>query len=145
MDIKLVAIIQCEKAKKRCSGYACTDSFYKKINSFSEYNSETQYLSFTCGGCNGEGVGPKINNLVGRMPKLADIKNNEIAVHLSSCIAFDNRHSDRCPNAEFMKSIINKAGIETIIEGSYISKKSQKKRESGIYKKYEVNNESRNK
>ncbi|ADO82755.1 CGGC domain-containing protein [Ilyobacter polytropus] len=145
MNIKLVAIIQCEKAKNRCSGYACSDSFYKKINSFSEYNNKTQYLSFTCGGCNGKGVGPKISNLVRRMPKLADIKKNEIAVHLSSCITFDNRHSDRCPNVDFMKSIINKAGIETIIEGSYISKKAQIKRELGTYKKHEVNNESRNK
>ncbi|WP_372713848.1 CGGC domain-containing protein, partial [Ilyobacter sp.] len=36
-----MAIIQCEKAKNRCSGYACTDSFYKKINSFSEYKADT--------------------------------------------------------------------------------------------------------
>ncbi|WP_321328550.1 CGGC domain-containing protein [uncultured Ilyobacter sp.] len=136
MDIKLAAIIQCEKAKNRCSGYACTDSFYKKINSFNDYSSETQYISFTCGGCNGKGVGLKINNLVRRMPKLADIKNSEIAVHLSSCIVLDNRHSDRCPNVDYMKSIIKKAGIKTIIEGTYISKTAQKKREAGVYKKY---------
>ncbi len=136
MDIKLVAIIQCEKAKNRCSGYACTDSFYKKINSFSEYKADTQYLSFTCGGCNGKGVSPKINNLVRRMPKLADIKKKEIAVHLSSCMTLDNHHSDRCPNVDFMKSIIKKAGIDTIIEGSYISKTSDKMRELGIYKKH---------
>lgn len=139
MDIKLAVIIQCEKAKNRCSGYACTDAFYNKKYSFEGYKDSTQYLSFTCGGCNGKGVGPKINNLVKRMKKLSDLKTEEISVHLSSCMTFDNRHSDRCPNIDFMKYIIEKAGIKNIVEGTYISKTAEKKREMGIYKNYGVN------
>ncbi len=135
MEIKLVVIIQCEKAKNRCSGYACTDSFYNKKNSFSDYKNDTQYISFTCGGCSGKGVSPKINNLVKRMPKIAQIKNDEISVHLSSCMVFENHHSDRCQNVDMIKSLIKQAGIEKIVEGSYISKTSHRKREIGIYKK----------
>jgi predicted metal-binding protein len=139
MNTKLVAIIQCEKSKNRCSGYACTDAFYNKKYSFNQYNNETQYISFSCGGCNGKGINPKVNNLVRRMKKLSDIKNEEISVHLSSCMVTDNHHSDRCPNVDFMKDIIKKAGIEKIVEGTYISKTAKKKREMGIYKNYEVN------
>ncbi|MBN2898457.1 MAG: CGGC domain-containing protein, partial [Clostridia bacterium] len=47
MSIKEVVIIQCELSHNRCSGFACTKSFYDKTGSFSTYGPEVRYISFT--------------------------------------------------------------------------------------------------
>ena len=48
---KFVVIIQCELVHKKCSGFACTDSFYNRDEMFKSYKENTKYISFTCGGC----------------------------------------------------------------------------------------------
>ena len=37
MGNKYVAIIQCDIAHNRCSGYACTESFYNREGMFENY------------------------------------------------------------------------------------------------------------
>ena len=136
MDKKYVVIIQCDLAHNRCSGFACTDSFYKKVGKFENYNENAQYISFTCGGCCGKGVAGKLEHLMKKLKNNTDIKKDEVSIHLSSCITTDNYHSDRCPHIDYIKYMIEKKGFNDIIEGSYISKTSTRLREAGIYKTY---------
>jgi hypothetical protein cdivTM_05200 len=63
--IKLAVIIQCEIAKRRCSGYHCSQSFYERSGGFSEYpmDQDMRVLMFQCGGCNGKGVNSLLMNV----------------------------------------------------------------------------------
>ena len=55
MGIKYVLIIQCDIARQRCSGFACTDSFYNRAGFFKDcgYAHDVRYIALTCGGCCG--------------------------------------------------------------------------------------------
>ena len=64
------------------------------------------------------------------------INKDEVTVHLSSCMATDNYHSDRCPHIDYIKNIISKKGYKNLVEGTYISNNAKRKREEGIYKSY---------
>ena len=134
MSTKYVVMIQCDIAHRRCSGFACTNAFYNKSEMFSNYDEETKYISFTCGGCCGKGVSAKLEHLANKLKTKNDIGKDEVAVHLSSCMTTDNHHYDRCPHVEYIKDIILKKGYKQIVEGTYISEMSKKKREKGIYK-----------
>ena len=137
MMIKYAVIIQCEIACKRCSGFACTNAFYNKDEVFKDYAADTKYIAFTCGGCCGKGVASKLEQLSKQMRKKTDTSKDEIAIHLASCMVTDNYHYDRCPHVDYIKAIIEKKGYKHIVEGSYISKGAQKKREAGNYHSYE--------
>lgn len=134
MDTKYVVIIQCDIAHRRCSGFACTSSFYDREEKFNEYADTVPYISFTCGGCCGKGVASKLEHFSRHLK--SKIGKEEVAVHLSSCIVTDNYHYDRCPHVDYIKSIIVKKGYSNIVEGSYISKKAKGKRQTGEYKSY---------
>lgn len=136
METKYAVIIQCDIAMKRCSGLACTDSFYNREGLFKDTEDNVKYISFTCGGCCGKGVGPKLANFAKRGRKLGNIKMENVTIHLASCIVNENHHSDRCPHVDVIKDIIRKKGYENIAEGTYISKTAQSKREQGIYNTY---------
>ncbi|MCT4620942.1 MAG: CGGC domain-containing protein [Marinisporobacter sp.] len=135
MDEKYVVIIQCDIAHRRCSGFACTDTFYNKEGMFENYEENTKYISFTCGGCCGKGIAAKLEHFARRCRKV-NINKDEVVIHLSSCMVTDNHHYDRCPHVEYIKSIVLKKGYKNIIEGSYLSKNATKKREKGIYTSY---------
>ena len=100
MSIKFVVIIQCDIAKLRCSGFACTKSFYDREGFFKDlgYPHGTRYLALTCGGCCGGSIASKLEHFSNKLLKQTDIKKDEVAVHLSSCMVTDNYHHDRCPN-----------------------------------------------
>lgn len=136
MSIKYVAIIQCDIAQKRCSGFACTNAFYNREDAFSSYDDSVKYISFTCGGCCGKGVASKLEHLTKKLRTKNGIDRDEVAVHMSSCMTTDNYHYDRCPHAEYIKNIILKKGYKNLTEGSFISKNAEKKRESGEYNCY---------
>ena len=137
-NIKLIITIQCEIAKRRCSGFHCMNSFFTRTGLFKDYpkNEELRFLTFQCGGCHGKGI----NSLLGTVNKLLAKENliskDEVAVHFASCVAFDNHHSDRCPFINAMKKIVNKMGYINIVEGSYLSKTATRRREEGVYKDY---------
>ena len=132
---KFVVIIQCELVHKKCSGFACTDSFYNRDEMFKSYKENTKYISFTCGGCCGKLVSGKLSHFSKKILKKTDYKKDEVIVHLASCMTSDNYHSDRCPHIDYIKDIIVNRGYD-FLEGTYISKNSEIKREKGIYKTY---------
>ncbi len=135
MDKEYVVIIQCQLAHNKCSGFACTNSFYNREGKFENYKESIHYISFTCGGCCGKGVSAKLSHFSEKLLKKTELKKENVIVHLASCMTTDNYHYDRCPHIDYIKSIVNKRGYE-IVEGSYISKGAEKKREKGIYNSY---------
>ena len=137
MNTKYVLIIQCDIAHRRCSGFACTNAFYNRDEVFKDYDDATRYISFTCGGCCGKGVASKLEHFSNKLHKKTNISKDEVAVHLSSCMVTDNYHYDRCPHADYIKSIVIKKGYKNVVEGSFISGNAKRKREEGIYNCYE--------
>lgn len=135
-NIKYVAIIQCDIALRRCSGFACTDSFYNRDGMFSNYDDNIKYISLSCGGCCGKGVSSKLEHFSKKLKNKTELLKDEVAIHFSSCMTTDNFHYDRCPHIDYIKSIVSKKGYKNTLEGSYISKGAESRRESGVYKKY---------
>ena len=136
MSTKYAVIIQCDISRQRCSGFACTNAFYNKDDSFKDYPDDVRYISMTCGGCCGASLASKLEHFSNKLSKKTDVKKDEVVVHLSSCMATDNYHHERCPHFDYIKGLVEKKGYHTIVEGTYISKTSSKKRESGEYKSY---------
>lgn len=141
MSIKYCVIIQCDIAHKRCSGFACTNSFYNKDGKFSNYDENTRYISFTCGGCCGKGIASKLEHFSGMLKKETEIIKDEVVIHLSSCISTDNYHYDRCPHIDYIKNIVLKKGFKNLVDGSFVSKGAEKKRGTGEYRSYNVEDE----
>jgi len=136
MKPKYVVMVQCDIVKKRCSGFACTESFYNRDEMFEGYDEGIEYIAFTCGGCCGKGVGVKLQQFSNKFRKAKELSKDEIVVHLSSCMVTENYHSDRCPHVDLIKDVIIKKGYKNIVEKTYISKSAERKREMGIYKTY---------
>lgn len=132
VEPKYIIIIQCDIAHNRCSGYACTNAFYNKEGMFSVYKDTVRYISFTCGGCCGKGVAAKLEHLAVKL-KNNGISKEDVVIHLSSCMTTNNYHYDRCPNVDYIKSIVARKGFRNVVEGSYISKNATMKRAKGIY------------
>lgn len=133
MVAKYVVIVQCDIAHKRCSGFACTNAFYNKEESFKNYDDATRYISFTCGGCCGKGIAAKLEHFSKKLKSKNNISKDEVVIHLSSCMVTDNHHYDRCPHMDYIKGIISKKGYKNVVEGSYISQTAKRKREEGVY------------
>ncbi|WP_430885315.1 CGGC domain-containing protein [Fusibacter sp. JL216-2] len=137
MDPKYAVLIQCQIAKNRCSGFACTNAFYNRDEMFKDYPPSTKYIAFTCGGCCGKGTAAKLEHFTKKLAKAEGLSKNEIVVHLASCMVTDNHHYDRCPHVEYIKKIIGKHGYNNIVEKTYISKNAHKRRCEGQYNTYE--------
>lgn len=130
---KLVVIIQCDAVQKRCSGIACTNSFYDRTGTFTEYGEDTKYMTMTCGGCCGISVASKLEDLKRRMARSK--MEDEVVVHLASCIVSDNYHNPPCPHKEYIKAIVERKGYPVVL-GSYISKGTTRGREAGKYQEF---------
>lgn len=131
---KLVVIIQCDLVQNRCSGYNCTHAFYSREGMFAEYPEDTHYMTFTCGGCAGLEVGCKLQNLKARLARFKE-NEQEVIIHLSSCMVSDNFHHPSCPHKKLIQDICERHGFKVVL-GSYISKAASRKREQGIYKQF---------
>ena len=136
MNTKYVVIIQCDIAHKRCSGFACTNAYYNRDELFKNYDDNTRYISFTCGGCCGKTIASKLEHFSKKLKAKNNIDKKDVVIHLSSCMVTDNYHYDRCPHIEYIKNIIAKKGYKNLVEGSYISKGAANKREQGQYHQY---------
>jgi len=136
MPTRYIVIIQCEIAHHRCSGFHCTNAFYNREEMFKDYEKDTQYISFTCGGCCGKGISVKLEHLAKKLDSKKMMGKDQVVIHLASCMTTDNYHYERCPNIGYIKRVIAKKGFQNVVEGSYISKKASQKREEGIYKNY---------
>ena len=133
---KLVVIIQCEDVVKRCSGFLCMNDFYDKKGKFENYSDEIRYMTMTCGGCCGNLLTPKLENLGMRLKK-ANLNKDDVIFHFASCVCSDNSHRLPCPFLNRMKALLNRKGFNNIVNGTHISKKAEEKRQAGIYKKWD--------
>ncbi len=136
-NIRYVVVIQCDKARSRCSGFACSNSFFERQFAFSGYGPATKYVTMTCGGCCGSGVAGFLEHFGKKLAKKTDITKDEVAVHLSSCIVTENHHHDRCPHLDYIRAIIRKKGFQNIVEGTYQSQTAKRRRAEGEYQTYE--------
>ena len=93
---KLVVVIQCDIVTKRCSGYACMNTFVNRKDTFADYPPDTRFLMMTCGGCCGAGLSAKLENLGRKLKKYGDAKEN-VTIHFASCIVSDSYHRPPCP------------------------------------------------
>ncbi len=137
MDLRekdYVAVVQCQIAKDRCSGYGCEKTFTHRTGGFADYPRDNTYrtLYMTCGGCCGKRLGRKLTNLTRMLAKREQIPRERIVVQLASCITTDNSHAPPCPNLEYLRKLIAKVGLDcrltTVISGA-----ADAKRKEGIY------------
>lgn len=133
---ELVVIIQCDDVVKRCSGFLCMNDFYERTGKFEGYSDEVRYMSITCGGCCGNLLTPKLENLGMRLRK-ANINKEDVVIHFASCVCSDNSHRLPCPFMNRMKALLNRKGFNNIVLGTHVSQKAEAKRQAGIYKKWE--------
>ena len=135
--IKYVVVIQCANAKKRCSGFACSNCFFDRSCAFAGSPEGTKFLMTDCGGCCGSGVAGVLEHFSAKLGKKTSITKDQVAIHLSSCMVTDNHHHDRCPNISYMRDIIAKKGYANVVEGTYQSPGATAKRNSGEYRTHE--------
>jgi len=121
-----IVVVQCHLVKERCSGYLCEYAFNERDGRFFEYpkDGNFRFLTMTCGGCCGRAVHRKLRHLVKRIKKTEGIEKDELIVHLSSCIAFDNSHGPPCPHKEYLRTMIcDKLGLD-MVEGTRMNKQA---------------------
>ncbi len=131
-----IVIVQCHIVMERCSGYFCEKAFNERSGLFSTYPRNEPYrtLYLTCGGCCGRALHRKLLDLITTIKKQESVDKDQIVVHLSSCITKDNFHGPVCPHLDYLETMIHdKLGLD-IVQGTYISRKSEKRRNAGIYK-----------
>lgn len=135
---KVVAIIQCDFAKERCSGFACLDSFAKRIDAFKDYPADPGIIAvpFNCGGCPGRRIPRTVAHLVKSAMKKAGVEKDEIVFHLSSCMVTDNGHYPPCPHLGYIEKILDRKGV-AYRKGSYGSKTATLRRASGKYEPFD--------
>ena len=132
-----IVVVQCDIVMERCSGYLCEHAFNTRTGGFADYAKKKKYrtIYMTCGGCCGRAVHRKLNDLIRMIKKAEKVKRDQIVVHLASCITRDNYHALPCPHLDYLKDLIKGKLKLDIKEDTWISKKSTKLREKGIYKK----------
>ena len=133
---ELVVIIQCDDVVKRCSGFFCMNDFYERTGKFAGYPENTRYMTMTCGGCCGNLLTAKLENL-GRRLERANLQKSDVVIHFASCVCSDNSHRQPCPFMGRMRNLLNRKGFGKIILGSHVSQKAEAKRKAGIYKNWE--------
>ncbi len=134
---KYIVVVQCHIVKERCSGFLCEQAFHERKDCFAIYKGQDnlRFLTMTCGGCCGRGVMRKLENLVKQLKKREGIGKEAIAVHLSSCAAFESFHGPECPHKDYLATIITeKMGLD-LVYGSRLSAQTEKLRQTGKYRK----------
>ena len=131
-----IVVVQCHTVKEYCPGYFCEKSFNERTGGFAALPKDKNYriIYLTCGGCCGKAVHRKLALLLRRIKKYENTDRSGILVQLASCITKDNHHSTPCPHIDYLKILINKLNLDIALDTS-ISKKSEKRREAGLYKK----------
>ncbi|MHC5157849.1 MAG: CGGC domain-containing protein [Planctomycetota bacterium] len=129
-----VVIVQCEIVKERCPGYLCEKAFYERTGGFADYPQDKHYrmINLTCGGCCGRALHRKLTLLCRTLKKKEGIDKDKIIVQLSSCITKDNYHAPPCPHQDYLKTLIEKIGID-YREDTEINEKSEQRRSEGVY------------
>ena len=131
---QLVVVIQCDIVTKRCSGYACMNTFANRVDTMADYPADTRFLMMTCGGCCGAGIAAKLENLTRKIKRYGDKKEN-VTIHFASCVVSDSYHRPPCPFRNYMARIIERKGYPLVL-GAYISKATEAKRKKGVYREF---------
>lgn len=129
-----VVILQCEIVKQRCPGYLCEKALHERAGGFAEYPRDKayRYLSITCGGCCGRATHRKLTQFLRTVAKTEDINKEQVLVQLSSCMCKDNYHGPPCPHLGYIKTLIERIGLD-VREGTVISEKAERRRRDGTY------------
>ena len=129
-----LVVLQCHIVKERCPGYLCEKAFHERTGGFAQYPKDRpiRYLNITCGGCCGRASHRKLTNLLRTIARKEGISKDRIVVQLSSCIAKDNYHAPPCPHLDYIKTLIERIGLD-VQEGTVISEKSEQRRREGRY------------
>ena len=129
-----IVILQCHIVKERCPGYQCERALHERTGGFAEYPQDRayRYLSLTCGGCCGRATHRKLTLMLRTMMKKEGITKDRVVVQLSSCIVKDNYHAPPCPHLAYLKTLIERIGLE-VREGTVLSEKSERRRRDGTY------------
>ena len=135
-DKTYIVVVQCDIVMERCSGYLCEHAFNTRSGGFAGYAKKKKYrtIYMTCGGCCGRAAHRKLNDLIRMIKKVEKIKKEQIVVHLASCITRDNYHAPPCPHLDYLKELIEGKLKLAIREDTYISQKSTKLRDKGVYR-----------
>ena len=131
-----VVILQCHIVKERCPGYNCEKALHERTGGFADYPRDKayRYLSLTCGGCCGRATHRKLALLVKSLAKKEGIAKDQIVVQLSSCITNDNYHAPPCPHLAYLKTLIERIGLD-VREGTFVYEKSEQRRQEGTYQR----------
>ncbi len=134
LNKEYVVVVQCDIVKQRCPGYFCEKAFHERTGGFKLYPKDKAYrvLYMTCGGCCGRAVHRKVTLLKRRLKKKENIDKDKIIVQLSSCITKDNYHAPPCPHLDYIKTLIDRIGID-MLEDTEINNLSEKRRHEGVY------------
>ena len=134
-DKQYIVVVQCDIVMERCSGYLCEKSFHDRSGAFAGYPADKAYrtLYITCGGCCGRAVHRKLGDLINMIKKAEEISQDQIVVHLASCITKENFHGPKCPHLDYLKELIVGKRKLDLVEDTYISKLSEKRRKAGKY------------
>jgi predicted metal-binding protein len=133
---EIIAVVQCDIAMERCSGYFCEKALNERSGGFVEYPGERDYrtLYLTCGGCCGRGVHRKLQDLVKMARKQEKIEKDRIVVHLATCITRESYHGPKCPHLDYLKTMIqDRLGLD-LVEDTHISEKAESRRQKGVYR-----------
>jgi len=134
MAKEYVVVLQCDIVKQRCPGYLCEKAFHERTGGFAVYPKDKAYrvLYMTCSGCCGRAVHRKLTLLKRRLKKKEDIDKDKIVVQLSLCMTKDNYHAPPCPHLDYIKTLIDRIGID-MLEDTVISDLSEERRSEGVY------------
>jgi len=129
-----VVVAQCHIVKERCPGYLCEKAFHERVGGFAQYPKNKVYrlLSMTCGGCCGRALHRKLTLLLRTLRKKEGIEKDKVVVQLSSCMTKDNFHAPPCPHLGYIRTLIERIGID-VQDDTVISDKSQRRRAEGTY------------
>jgi predicted metal-binding protein len=129
-----IVVLQCHIVKERCPGYLCERAFHERTGAFAIYPKDRSYrvLTMTCGGCCGRATHRKLTLMLRTMLKKEGITKDRVVVQLSSCIVKDNYHAPPCPHLAYLKTLIERIGLE-FREGTVLSEKSERRRRDGTY------------
>jgi predicted metal-binding protein len=129
-----VVVVQCHLVKQRCPGYFCEKAFHERTGGFAPYPKEKpiRMLSVTCGGCCGRPLHRILTLLASKIAKTEGIGKERIVVQLSSCITTDNHHGPACPHLDYLKTLVERAGLD-LREHTTISATAERRRREGVY------------
>ena len=135
MTKRYIVTVQCHLVQQRCSGFHCEKAFHERTGGFARYTEQDslRFLTLTCGGCCGRPLLRKLSHLCKIAHKRDGIHKDEIAVHFASCISKDNYHAPPCPHLDYLKTLVERLGLDWV-EDSWISRTAEQRRRQGIYR-----------